>query len=122
MRRSGRRPSQVRLPRDPDVYIKRFPDGASVPVSTQGGTSATWSLTGDTLFYYDGQAIVAATLSLSDPPTVLERQRLLTWLFAESNRAARNYDVHPEGFVTTGSAATTNRIIVRTRLPVGEGR
>src|SRR5688572_8884400 len=64
---------------EPDIWVMPFVDGeaqASVPVSRQGGVRPFWSSTGSTLYFTDGDAVMATTgtrgktLSFSEPKAV----------------------------------------------------
>ncbi len=102
-----------------EVYLTRFPpDGRTVSVSNEGGLSAAWSATGDTIFYSNGLELIAAALDLGDEPRVLSRSTLMPWAFAEDRIAGRSYDVHANGFVAVGTRAVGAELIVRTRLPL----
>ena len=97
----------------------RFPgDRRSVPISAGGGYSPVWAPTGDTVFYTNGRKLIAAELELNDVARVTSRAPILPWNFPESPLLGRNFDVHPEGFLTIGTSATGARLVVRTGLPV----
>jgi serine/threonine-protein kinase len=80
-----------------EVYVRPFPgSGSKRLVSTDGGTEPVWSRDGRTLFYRNGDQIMAVatmtqpTLSLSKPEVLFERPDVTFSL-------PRNYDVTSDG-------------------------
>jgi Tol biopolymer transport system component/tRNA A-37 threonylcarbamoyl transferase component Bud32 len=80
----------------PEVYLLPFPGpGPRVPVSREGGQRARWSPDGTTLFYMQGDAIMAATVLRDPEPRIVDRRRLFTGSFFSIY--AWVWDVAPDG-------------------------
>ncbi|MFN9214218.1 MAG: TolB family protein [Gemmatimonadota bacterium] len=80
-----------------EVYVRPFPGAAGrVQVSNNGGSEPVWSRDGRTLFYRQGEAIVAARVTTGPTFSVQERRTLFSGPFDSSGPHA-NYDVSPDG-------------------------
>ena len=83
--------------------------------------SPVWSISGDTLFYYEGPVLIAAALSLGDQAVVQSRGP--AYLFPpsfETPGVPPQYDVNASMAVFVGGSSTGNSIVVRTSfLPSG---
>ena len=99
-----------------EVYIRSFPEpGAATMVSQGGGASPSWSLDGNTVYYWtDGEGspaldmLMAARLGRDPTPVVLSRAPVFVVQYALSMGS----DLHPDGdrvLVPLGVAATTNQ-------------
>jgi Tol biopolymer transport system component len=64
-----------------EIYVRPFPDVAEgkSQVSLAGGTSPRWAHSGGELFYYDGQSLVAASVTTGKTFSVLRRARLFAY-------------------------------------------
>ena len=60
-----------------EVYVQPFPGpGAKVPISSEGGTEAVWSRTGEELFYRNRDKMMAVTVTM-EPAFTAEKPRVL---------------------------------------------
>lgn len=84
-----------------EVYIRSFPEpGAATMVSQGGGASPSWSLDGNTVYYWtDGEGspaldmLMAARLGRDPTPVVLSRAPVFVVQYALSMGS----DLHPDG-------------------------
>ena len=105
-----------------EVYVRSFPDGTGVRrVSTNGGTQVRWRKDGKELFYVEGDALMAVSVSTSPKLTIGAPEKL----FSDDTLVFRpridwlNYDVTPDGqrFVVrereqeAGEAAVKLRVV-----------
>ncbi len=83
--------------------------------------SPVWSMSGDTLFYFEGPALVGAALSLGEQAVVQSRPPAFP--ISSSNDtpgAPPQYDIHTSVRVFVGGSSSGNSIVVRTSfLPSG---
>jgi Tol biopolymer transport system component len=86
----------------PEVWVKRYPDGAPVRVSRSGGLEPVWSRDGRELFYRRDDAMLAVavaaeqtaeTLSFEAPVELFKEPSY----FRSSAPIVRSYDVAPDG-------------------------
>jgi serine/threonine-protein kinase len=90
-----------------EVYVRPFPGGPGKwQVSTNGGDWPRWSADGKEIFYVEGPAIMAVSVSTSGNFTVGLPQQLFESSEFRSGQAASIYDVFPDGqrFVTIAPA------------------
>ena len=79
------------------VYVRPFTGaGGRVQVSNNGGSEPVWARDGRTLYYREGEALVAARVTLAPAFAVQERRTLFTGPYDLSGPHA-NYDVAPDG-------------------------
>ena len=104
----------------PEVYVARLDGGGSrTLVSSAGGTSPVWSMSGDTLFYYQGPTLVAAILSLGEQ-VVVETLGPLPFPTTSGPDGPPQYDVGRGIRVGVGGSSSGSSIVVRTSfLPSG---
>ena len=81
---------------DYQVYIRSLADGNRTHVSTDGGLEPIWSSDGKRLFYWQGHALMVATLATSPALSVLERKQLFIG-DPPTTTGHANYDVSPDG-------------------------
>jgi serine/threonine-protein kinase len=64
-----------------EIYVRPFPnvEAGKWQVSAAGGTSPRWSHSGRELFYYDGQSMVAASISAANAFGVKDLTRLFAY-------------------------------------------
>jgi serine/threonine-protein kinase len=81
-----------------EVYVRPYPDvhAGRWQLSAAGGTSPRWSHDGRELFYYDGHALVVATLAISDRVAARAHRRLFAYS-PFSGRLGPDFDVTPDG-------------------------
>ncbi|MDQ8164519.1 MAG: protein kinase [Gemmatimonadota bacterium] len=101
------------------VYVRPVPGpGARVPISITGGESPTWARDGKTLYYVEGQHLMAARIAASPEFEVTRRDTLIDLSTTGSkyllDRGLRtlNYDVLPGGgfaFLATSGPVSSNR-------------
>ncbi len=94
--------------------------GGRQPISTDGGTEPVWSRDGRELYYRNGDALMAVTISTEPAltpgkPTLLFAGPYRSGVFVGGNPGS-NYDVTPDGrFVmirNEGSSAATQILVV----------
>lgn len=113
-----------------EVYVRGYPDGERLRVSTDGALGAVWSPDGATLFFQGGTfqqvgdfmavsvAHEGATLSLGTPtplfPERLRGENGVEYSYAISTGAGLRFDVLPDGqrFVMVRTVASPAREIV----------
>ena len=85
-----------------EVYVTPFPGpGGRQPISTDGGSEPVWSRDGRELYYRNGEALMAVTIT-TEPQLIAGKPTLL---FADPYRSGvdgggnpgSNYDVTPDG-------------------------
>jgi len=96
-----------------EVYVTSFPTVSSIEkVSEGGGSEALWSPDGERLFYWAGDALMAATFTTGDRFTVTGRSEIFSGSFARYE-LFRQYDVHPDGsFVMFGGLQDADAALV----------
>ena len=105
----------------PEVYVARLDGGGSrTLVSNAGGVSPVWSMSGDTLFYYQGTTLVAAALSLGEQVVVPLLGPTSPFFATGSPDGPAQYDVGESMRVGVGGVSSGSSIVVRTSfLPSG---
>jgi Tol biopolymer transport system component len=83
----------------PEVMVRRYPDGAAVPVSREGGVEPVWDPGGRELYFRDrgGTSVMSASFQPGDPPLVGAPRVLFTGRYATCSIWCRNFDVSPDG-------------------------
>ncbi|HEX4632497.1 MAG TPA: hypothetical protein VH163_01605, partial [Gemmatimonadales bacterium] len=101
-----------------EVYVRSFPDGPKVLVSSLGGREPRWAPDGRTL-YYVGQVdgtptMMAATLEPGPTPVVRGRAALFDAADLAPASPHANWDIAPDGtrFVVANQAPLTSVIYV----------
>ena len=81
------------------VYVRRYPDGADIQVSSEGGQDPLWSPDGRQLYYrsVSGRDVYAASVSPGDRPAVGTPAVLFTGPFWASPPYGREWDLSPDG-------------------------
>jgi Tol biopolymer transport system component len=80
-----------------EVYVQPFAGGGGhFPISSGGGAEPVWNRNGKELFYRNGVALMAATISLLREPIVLRRDTLFT-TDTPIGATETTYDVMPDG-------------------------
>ena len=83
-----------------EVYVRPFPGpGPKRQVSVGGGTSPVWSKIGGEIFYRNGDAVMAAAVTLGPEFSSAAPRTLFRGEYEEPARPdwPRNYDVMPDG-------------------------
>jgi len=83
-----------------EVYVRPFPaSGLKRQVSVGGGTSPAWSRAGNEIFYRNGEALMAAAVTLRPEFSSSAPRTLLRGDYEEPARPdwPRNYEVMPDG-------------------------
>lgn len=98
-----------------EIYISRFPDpGRRIQVSFGGGTEPAWSPDGREVFYWNGNDMMAASVTPGGL-RVLDRQVLFTGRYARWVYHT-NYDAHPDGqrfvMVANWGAGASQSVVV----------
>jgi hypothetical protein len=79
-----------------EIYVRPFPEGEGrVQVSTGGGISPLWSMTGE-IFYMDGSAILAASIATSGGSPAVSKPMVLFQTRGDTNLAPV-FEVTPDG-------------------------
>ena len=80
-----------------EVYVTNFPTpGGRSQVSVQGGNSPVWAPDGKTLYYFEGNALIAASVETTPRFRVTGRKTVLHGDFL-TYRWSRMYDIDPSG-------------------------
>ena len=75
-----------------EVYVRSYPDGGGrIQISNGGGARPVWSRDGRTLFYWEQNRLIAASLARDPSLRVSSRQTLFSGDFD------RDFDVSPDG-------------------------
>jgi Tol biopolymer transport system component/tRNA A-37 threonylcarbamoyl transferase component Bud32 len=84
---------------EPEIWVKRYPDGVPVRVSRSGGFEPVWSTDGKELFFLQGNAMmsVAGLDSSGDFSFGAPTQLFVGAFFTIPNPAARTYTVARDG-------------------------
>ena len=81
-----------------EIWVQRYPDGAPVRVSSNGGYKPLWSADGRELFYRQGDAVMAAAVETGDEFSFAAPSPLFSGPYVQrSARNARDYDVARDG-------------------------
>jgi Tol biopolymer transport system component len=76
----------------PEVYVRPFAEGGGrVQISVNGGRRPIWAHDGKQLYYWEGNRLVSATLSVDPAPAVVSRTPLFTGRFED------DFDVSTDG-------------------------
>ena len=97
-----------------EVYVTTFPTpGGRSQVSVQGGNSPVWAPDGKTLYYFEGNALIAASVETTPRFRVTGRKTVLHGDFL-TYRWSRMYDIDPSGkrFVLIQMPTTGNVEVV----------
>jgi len=83
----------------PEVMVRRYPDGPSVPVSRDGGVEPVWGPGGRELYFRDlgGTRVMMAGFQPGEPPVVGAPRVLFTGRYAICNPWCRSFDISPDG-------------------------
>jgi Tol biopolymer transport system component len=106
----------------PEVYVAPLDgSGSRTLVSNAGGAAPVWSMSGDTLFYYQGPTLVAAVLSLGEQVVVQPLGPTAPFYGGTgSPDGPAQYDVGRGLRVGVGGGSSGSSIVVRTSfLPSG---
>jgi len=80
-----------------EVYVTRFPEPAGrSQVSVKGGNSPLWAPDGKTLYYFEANALIAASVETEPRFRVTGRREVLRGNFL-TYRWSRMYDIDPTG-------------------------
>jgi serine/threonine-protein kinase len=80
-----------------EIYVRPFPSGSEVAVSTQGGTEPLFARGTPTLFYRHGDEMLAVDITAGPPITVGTPRVLFKRRYNGSEGVWPNYDVTPDG-------------------------
>jgi serine/threonine-protein kinase len=83
-----------------EIYVRPFPDGGAIPVSSGGGRQPLWSRSGDELFYLTPRGMVSVRVRpgpnwSADAPKHLFSTE--AYYVGEAGRPLRSYDVSRDG-------------------------
>ena len=99
-----------------EVYARPFPDvGGRLQISTDGGIGPRWARSGQELFYFSEEKLVAARVAVNDGGLVIESRRVLFDVpdyFISPNHSG--YDVFPDdqSFLFTKTERVEERTVV----------
>jgi hypothetical protein len=105
-----------------EIWVMRYPDGAPVRVSQDGGTEPVWSRDGRELFYRRRTAVMAVSVDASDDFSFKPARQLFDGPFAASfsyEPGVRTYDVAADGRflmiqpAETGDAQAASIVVVQ---------
>jgi hypothetical protein len=116
------------------VFARAFPgSGGRYPVSINGGLHPLWSRDGRTLYYWEGNSLIAASITTAPDFAVMARHTLFSVDALAPNLNSRSYDLAPDGshFVMIAPASAGKATLtvasnwaaeIRARLSTAEGR
>jgi Tol biopolymer transport system component len=82
----------------PEVYVKPFPGpGPLIPISTNGGKAPVWSRDGTELFYREGSAMMAVSVTYEPTFTPSAPVLLFDGPYQADGTGHPSYDVAPDG-------------------------
>jgi serine/threonine protein kinase/Tol biopolymer transport system component len=84
-----------------EVFVRGFPEPSTrVQISVNGGSEPVWSKDGRRVYYRDGNALLAATVTTAPSFQVIRRDTIFADLsdyFASNRLNPAAYDIHPDG-------------------------
>ena len=80
-----------------EIYVKPFPAGEAVTVSTDGGTEPLFARGAPTLFYRMGDDMLAVDIGTGPPITIGTPRRIFSRPYNQSNGFWPNFDVTADG-------------------------
>jgi len=80
-----------------EIYVRPFPGGREVPVSTNGGTEPLFARGVPTLFYRHGDELLAVEITAGPPIAVGTPRVIVKRVYNRSDGVWPNYDVTPDG-------------------------
>ena len=81
-----------------EIWVQRYPDGAPVRVSGNGGSEPQWSRDGREIFYRQGDAMMAVPVEGSTEFSFAQPQRLFAGPYLQrTHQLGHSYDVAPDG-------------------------
>jgi dipeptidyl aminopeptidase/acylaminoacyl peptidase len=81
-----------------EIWVMRYPDGASAPISSAGGTEPRWARDGSELFFRQGSAMMAVKVaSTGDRPFGAVTKLFDQPFVAAENETMWSYDVAADG-------------------------
>jgi len=80
-----------------EIYVRSFPGGNEVAVSTEGGTEPLFARNTPTLFYRHGDEMLAVDITAGPPITVGTPRVIFKRQYNGSDGVWPNYDVTPDG-------------------------
>ena len=98
----------------PEIYLLPYPGpGGRVPVSREGGERSKWSPDGRRLYYFQGDAVMEATIQREPELKVLQQRKLFTGKFLSIY--SWGWDIGPDGrflMIERGPGSVPDRIHV----------
>jgi len=79
------------------VYVRQYPGGAQEVVSTEAGTEPVWHPSGQELFFWSGNTLMAARIQAVPRLEVVSRRKVLEGSYIRTATGPANYDVTPDG-------------------------
>ena len=80
-----------------EIYVRPFPGGSEVPVSTEGGTEPLFARSASTLFYRHGDEMLAVEIAAGPPITVGMPRVVFKRRYNRGDGVWPDYDVTPDG-------------------------
>ena len=81
-----------------EIWVQRYPEGAAVRVSNNGGSEPLWSVDGRELFYRQGDAVMTVAVDTDDEFSFTAPKLLFSGPYAASaGSGTRGYDVARDG-------------------------
>jgi Tol biopolymer transport system component len=82
----------------PEIWVKRYPDGVPVRISSDGGVEPRWSRDESELFYLQGIAMMAVALQTEAELEFDPAEQLFAEPFSNNvSPTTHSYDVAPDG-------------------------
>jgi Tol biopolymer transport system component len=82
----------------PEIWVKRYPDGVPMRISSGGGIEPRWSADGSELFYLEGNTMMAVSVDAGEEFSFDTAVELFSGsYFVVIDPFVRSYDVAPDG-------------------------
>jgi Tol biopolymer transport system component len=95
-----------------EVVIRSFPSlSGRIQISTDGGTTPVWAPDGKRIYYTNNGQLLAADLSVSNPPSVTSRHVVLSRGYT-FDAVHADYDVGPDGTLLALQAPSQDASVV----------
>jgi dipeptidyl aminopeptidase/acylaminoacyl peptidase len=82
-----------------EVYVRRFPDGPEIQVTSDGGEEARWSPRGDALYYRYGDVWYVVALSLEPAPAIGYPRELFRGPYVNIGGFSHTHDPNTDRFL-----------------------
>jgi serine/threonine protein kinase len=99
----------------PEIYVTSFPDGGGrIQISTDGGIQALWAPDGRTIYYRNGDRMMAVPITYEPSFEAGRPEVLFTGSFAGQGRSFNEYDITADGERFLMTAQDPAKIVIVT--------